>query len=260
MSLVEAEKAQKSGKYKKAVEFYRLAVKDEPDNPKVYEGLAKSLYCTKDFAGALDAARKAEDLHPFSVEIHVTRSAIYVAQKQFEEAKIELAKALEIAPNSSGALCNLGVISALENKYDEAISLYARAIEADPQNYYPHRNLAHLYAVKKDIKNSFRESWKAFQLRPTFGMALFILLELLVNPFILSGLSLLFLAVVLVLGIALNSGLLLALYFLPLFLIAAVSTVRYVKQKKPFWIFVAASISIVVGWFIYRILYNYFTK
>lgn len=260
MKLIEAEEARKAGKHRKAIALYHLALQEDQNNSKAYEGLAQSLYCTKDFDGALEAAAKAEEINPSSDGFHVTRSAIYVVQKRLEEAKSELVKALEIDPNSSGALCNLGVISFMENKHNEAILLYERAIAADSKNYYPHQNLAHLYAIKKEIKNSFKESWKAFRLKPTIGTVAFVLLGLLGNPFLLAGLTLLFLVIVLVLGIALDSGLLLALYFLPLFLIAAVSTVRYVKQRKPFWIFVAASISIVVGWFIYRVLYNYFTK
>jgi len=232
-----------------------LALKEESSNPKIYEGLAKSLYCTKDFDGAFEAASKAEEINPSSVESRVTRSAIYVAQKRLNEAKLELTKSLEIDPNSSGALCNFGVISFLENKHEDAISYYIKAIEFDPENLQAHRNLSYMYSLKKDYKGALRESWKAFQNKPDFGSLLFIFAMSLgrYGRF----LTIFFIALVflsLVLAFILNNGLLLVPFLLLALVDYLAILVKYAKQRRPIWIFFGTLGVLVFGWLIFKVV------
>ena len=50
-------------------------------------------------------------------------------EKQYDEARNYFNEALEINPNASNALMNLGIISEREGKTDEAIAFYQQAID-----------------------------------------------------------------------------------------------------------------------------------
>ena len=262
MSLFEAEKVQKAGKHKKAIELYQLAIKDDPYNSKVYEGLSISLYCSKDFDGALEAAAKAEELNPASAIPHLRRFAVYCDQKQLEKAKAEILKAIELEPNSSDVLCAYGVFHFLDKNMEQAITYEKKALEIDPNNYCARQNLGFFYGSIKNYKNAVREDWEAFKIRPSFRMAVLIVLESLAgNPIIYTGL---------VIGLCFSSIAFSAtvdnwLFFIvPLFLSLFFSSTsmlaKYTKQRKPFWAFVGLFGMVISGWLIYVFIAAHPTK
>jgi len=76
--------------------------------------------------------------------------SFYFSNGQINEAYAEFQKAVMLNPNNKQALNQLGYISALFQKYDDAIMYYKRAISVDPDYAEAMNNLGVVYI---EIKN-----------------------------------------------------------------------------------------------------------
>ena len=62
----------------------------------------------------------------------------------------------------------LGVVLDLQEKYDESIEAYQKAIELDPEYLYPWHNLGIVLERKGDIKGAINSFKKALEIDPNF--------------------------------------------------------------------------------------------
>jgi tetratricopeptide (TPR) repeat protein len=261
MSLDEANRARVSGKYQEVLGLYRSILADTPENANAHEGAAICLVNLKDYAAALNSAKRALDLDSSLALPHLVLAAVYRHQRKMAESDTEINKAVELQPNSATVVFAQGTKLMWKNQYDDAVDFFMRSIEIDtdsPAAFSSHINLGYIYQQKQDFKQALQEYQIAYDLRPSRRLLIAIwrlkyrwLISIVVTILLFSLFSL---------SVIFDSGLLLVLFFLPLFLASVGLVVRYIKQKKAFWVFVTASISIMVGWLIYRILYTYFTK
>jgi tetratricopeptide (TPR) repeat protein len=80
-------------------------------------------------------------------------------------------KAIELDPNSAGALVNLGTIYFNARSWTQAERHYKRAIDADPQYSLAHFDLANLYDERGDRKKALDHYLTALQLAPSYADA-----------------------------------------------------------------------------------------
>ena len=90
-----------------------------------------------------------------------------------EEAVAAYRKAIEVNPNASGALVNLGTIAFRMRRMKEAAMFYARALEADATYPLAHFNLGNLYDEQGDLENAGRHYREAIRLNPRYADAWF---------------------------------------------------------------------------------------
>lgn len=104
--------------------------------------------------------REAEEHFRLELQIQPDEVAYYnlfsIREKQgnLEEGKKYLLKALELKPNYEDALNDLGSIYAMEQKYDEALTLFRKATDARPTYTLAHKNIALVYLAKKEYKKA----------------------------------------------------------------------------------------------------------
>ncbi len=79
--------------------------------------------------------------------------------------------AIELDPQSAGALVNLGTIYFHLKKWDEAERHYRRALDADPRYALAHFNLGNLYDEKGDQSQALLHYIMAIRLDPHYGDA-----------------------------------------------------------------------------------------
>jgi eukaryotic-like serine/threonine-protein kinase len=120
------------------------AIDIEPDNALYYAELA--LYQTDgvgwSFVSSAEmrpkmsmASEKALSLDPDLVESQIAAATVDVWQYNFKDALLRSARALELSPgNLSAHMCRGQVLMAL-GRLDEALSLFARAQQIDPEQY-----------------------------------------------------------------------------------------------------------------------------
>lgn len=82
-------------------------------------------------------------------------------------------KAIELNPNASGALVNLGTISFRMRKLKDAADYYSRAMKADPEYPLAHFNLGNLHDEQGDYAEARKYYLEAIRLNPRYADAYF---------------------------------------------------------------------------------------
>jgi len=80
-------------------------------------------------------------------------------------------KALELDPNSAGALVNLGTIHFNGRDYAKAKKYYERALEVDPQYALAHFDLANLYDERGERAKAMEHYQAALKIAPNYADA-----------------------------------------------------------------------------------------
>lgn len=80
-------------------------------------------------------------------------------------------KAIELDPNSAGALVNLGTIHFNARRWDDAERYYQRALEVDPEYALAHFDLANLYDERGDRPRALVHYEAALRVSPNYADA-----------------------------------------------------------------------------------------
>lgn len=87
---------------------------------------------------------------PFNAELRMkaltVRGTANAALKNFAAARADMQGVINLAPNSADAYSNLAGVAASEDKLDEAVQLYEKALEKDPAHFNSLSNLVTIYA------------------------------------------------------------------------------------------------------------------
>jgi len=124
----------------RAVEYFKEATQLQPGYSAAYEGLAEAWFHRYYFGGGHDAEapartalKKALELNPNSPTAHAINGAL-LSQWDWDWAtgERELRRALEIDPQNTEALRDLGRLLTATLRFPEAMTLLRRAVELDP--------------------------------------------------------------------------------------------------------------------------------
>ncbi|RMF35185.1 MAG: tetratricopeptide repeat protein [Chloroflexi bacterium] len=94
-----------------------------------------------------------------------------IKQEQYEEALIELEKALELAPEDADVHANLGVAYVNLGRTEEAIAEWQEAIRLNPDHYLAHYNLGVAYDDLGRTEEAIAEWKEAIRANPDYAPA-----------------------------------------------------------------------------------------
>jgi Tfp pilus assembly protein PilF len=87
-------------------------------------------------------------------DVHNRLAESYLTKQQFNEAFVELQKALKLNPDNKETLNYLGYVSTQFGNNKDAIAYYKRAISVDPNYSEAHNNLGVAYAEIEEWDNA----------------------------------------------------------------------------------------------------------
>jgi adenylate cyclase len=99
---------------------------------------------------ALDAAERALSIDPTIAEAYAVKARVLSEVLNFADAEIELAKALELGPNSWEVNREAARIAYGQRKIDEAIHHYEKAVSLSDTDYHSWAMLLTLYQAQDD--------------------------------------------------------------------------------------------------------------
>jgi Flp pilus assembly protein TadD len=102
---------------------------------------------------------------------HTDQAEEAMSKRQYQEAALEWAKVVAVAPTNSGAHNSLGVALVQTGKLDEAIAHYRQALALNPQYAEAANNLGEALVGQGDDKGAIAQFTKATQLGPTYPAA-----------------------------------------------------------------------------------------
>jgi tetratricopeptide (TPR) repeat protein len=104
----------------------------------------QNLFHAKKYDLALKKIDKLLKLN-FDPNLLINKTTILLSLERFSEAEIILEKLLISNPKSCDLNCNLGIVCAKQNKYDEAENYFLKSINLEPNYIQARLNLINLY-------------------------------------------------------------------------------------------------------------------
>ena len=190
----------KQGRYKEALDAYRIAVAQRPNHAKAhsslgrtlnalerfkeaethlrraivlaprtkrrYSYLGEALYGQGRYAEAVDACRVAIEQYPDSVPAHVSLGGALNALGRFKEAETHLRRAIALNPQEPSAHLNLGLALYEQARYEEALNATRVAIEQAPDFFEAHVNLGGILIKLERFEEALQHIDQALAIDP----------------------------------------------------------------------------------------------
>ena len=149
----------------RAIEYYKKALKIDPDYALAYAGLASSydqkvrryLYPVEWQDSAVAMSKKSLEINPNLAEGHSSLAKSYEAKGDFKLAKYHYEEAIRLNPNFSTAIHNLAVVHFDEGNLDEAYKLVKKSILLKPNDIFSYVLMGGIY--QKFGCNGFAVKW-----------------------------------------------------------------------------------------------------
>jgi tetratricopeptide (TPR) repeat protein len=153
-----ASAAARAGHYDAAIEQFQWILERNPNALNAQVGLGEVYGLKGDAAKAVERLRKARDMAPHLVEVHLLLGTQLENARQFDEAKEAYRQALRVQPDNLIALNNLAsLIAETGGSLEEALQLAQRAVAKAPkQDPVPTDTLGWIY-LKKGMADTARQ-------------------------------------------------------------------------------------------------------
>lgn len=95
----------------------------------------------------------------------------YADEGEFEEAERAYLRSLNMDPDNEQTLMRLGSLYVQMKKFNDAVEMFSRLLEVNPENPLAHNNLAWCYAIGPEVRNvplALRHSREALLFAPAF--------------------------------------------------------------------------------------------
>ena len=134
-----------------AISSYQSAYLQTPKDIDIYINLGSAFYDKEDIENALQVYRNALELDPNNAKIHCNLGFLYWGKGDLDEALKEYQLAIDFDPNYDIAYNNMGVIYLDDlGRVRQAIDLFKKSVECNPNYALAHFNLARSIAITGD--------------------------------------------------------------------------------------------------------------
>lgn len=169
--LQQAVELHRSGRVDEAVRAYKKVLRKDARAIGVLNLLGLAEFQLGHLAEAADALTRAARLNPDLPNIDYNLGRVLQAQERFEDALVHYQKAVAKAPQDAEALSNLGTVLAALKRSDEAIAYYQRAVSLDPRHGDAWFNLGNALKAAERYDEAFTAYSQVLALRPEYTAA-----------------------------------------------------------------------------------------
>jgi len=157
---------QRNKDWKDSLTFWSETAKYSPKSYKAHLELGVALAKKGLYQDAEIELQKALELNPHDYMGYSNMGNIYKIKGDFKKAEEAYKKSIELNPKHANSYSNLGNIYLKANRYDEAIDCYKKAIELNPYMADFYKNLSIAYKSKGMIQEGEASFKKAIELNP----------------------------------------------------------------------------------------------
>ena len=125
-------KAHQTGNIDEAISLYGAVLRQNPDQPDVWNNLGVALRRSKRLDASLMAYRRAAELRPGNAGLWSNMGNCLREMMRFDEAAAAHAKALELDASIKSHPFNAGLVYRDTNRFDQAIAHFDAALAIDP--------------------------------------------------------------------------------------------------------------------------------
>ena len=142
--------------FKNPLTFWTKAVTQAPQYAGSHKGLGSVYVNQNNFDDAKRELEKALELNPKEKRVHNNLGVLYLRQKRVEEAEMQFLAELGINPTYAITHQNLGFVYATQRRFADAEKSWLTALTYDPWYAAPHEGLAIVYAIAGQKEQSLR--------------------------------------------------------------------------------------------------------
>ncbi|RCK48790.1 tetratricopeptide repeat protein [Thalassospira profundimaris] len=153
--------AHQAGQIDDAIRLYSASLRQNPQQPDVWNNLGVALRRSKKFEAALMAYRRAAELRPENAGLWSNMGNCLREMMRFDEAIVAHKKALELDDSIKSHTFNMGLVYRDLNRFEDALRHFDQALAIDPD--YVDANwdkaLAHL------ALGNYADGWAGYETR-----------------------------------------------------------------------------------------------
>ena len=151
----------KSGNFSEAERLYIEVLSFEPSNINVLNLLGLLKFAQKQYQEALTYILKAVEISP-QAYFYLNLGRIYFSLNRIEESTKAFEEGLKLQRNDFELWFNYAFSLNAQERFEEAIEAYKKAIELNPKLAEAYNNLSKLYSAEKDDPHTAIEYYKKF--------------------------------------------------------------------------------------------------
>jgi tetratricopeptide (TPR) repeat protein len=163
-----AREAFEAGKFNEALLLYREEIDSVPSEVLAHLGEAFCLYKVGSVDEAISASYRALEIDPNLAIAHVILAEAFADRNEIKKSRDEARIAYGLDPNSPDILASYGSFMLIDNLLDEGVLVLEELLQIAPDHYIAHRNLATIYAQKRNYKKALEHTKALRRLRPSF--------------------------------------------------------------------------------------------
>jgi len=153
--------SEKSELIELAIDRYKMCADMNYQIPNVYLSMSYLYRDNNEYDKALQMLQDARVLHPREQALIIEEFNIYLSNNDLDNARKNLALAVEQDPTNDLLWYNLGVIYDGFSNFEEAANAYLKAIEISPEYFDANFNLGAMYYNKAgELMNESSDMWK----------------------------------------------------------------------------------------------------
>jgi Flp pilus assembly protein TadD len=164
--LVYARKLLQLGRAAEAEPEFRAAIAMKDESPEAQQGLADCLLAQRKPGEAIQPLRKYLTLQPADSDARVQLAWLLFDSEKVEDAEAELHRAETAGVVSPSAMKLRASLFIRQRRFDEAVIVAMKIVEAEPKDSEWHARLGRLYIEKRDFPAAERELLAALRLNP----------------------------------------------------------------------------------------------
>ena len=157
---------QRNADYRSALSIWEDTVVKAPENERAHNNFGAALTQRGRFDEAIVQIEKALEIQPDYADAHDNLGVVLTDQGRIEEAIAHLNKALAANPNLPGAHYNLARALFRRGLVDEAMTHYQKALELNPDYAEAHNNYGSVLAGRGQLDEAIAHYRKALEINP----------------------------------------------------------------------------------------------
>ena len=156
------------GQAAEAERAYREVLKDDPNNPDLYDGLGSSLLMQGRAKDAVDSFEKAVKMSPKKASFRINRGLAYMEVARYADAEedFRVADASSIPDDRLAAAINRGRLRQIQGDYVGAEEQFSTALSRDPNSYAAHLGRGVSREARGDMSSAAEDYLEAVRLQP----------------------------------------------------------------------------------------------
>lgn len=154
------------GETKDVFDKFEKALKLNPDNPDIYEGLSRVNFLSKNYSDSIRQMQKAIDLNPGNSEYYIFLADVYCEVNNVYDAERMYKEVIFMEPENAVCHARLGIINLKQKKIDVALEHLRIAVKLDENNWDYLYNLALAYELACDTVKAVELYNRVLELNP----------------------------------------------------------------------------------------------